>query len=87
MNIRIVTDTNGIFGACVLLAKNGNSKDSNKADDSKDDEADEAIPGKALGEIAVIEKFITQTKIDGLQTLYTVNDDLYSSFRKDVHFW
>lgn len=54
-----------------ISEENGKTKDENDADDSKDD-PDENVNGKALGEIAAIEKFITQTKIDGLQTLYTV---------------
>lgn len=54
-----------------FIAKNGNSKDSKDEDDGKED-ADEPINGKSLGEIAIIDKFITQTKVDGLQTLYTV---------------
>lgn len=66
---------------CVFVA--GNTKtttNSSKSNDDTDKNAkksnddDSAEPGKgtALGEIPKIEKYIANTRIDGLQTLYQV---------------
>lgn len=70
-----------MFNCVVFVA--GNTKATTNSTKSNDDtdknakksnEDDSAEPGKgtALGEIPKIEKYIANTRIDGLQTLYQV---------------
>lgn len=50
-----------------------NKKVSKTDEDAEAEEEEEAVNNKALGDIAKIEKSITNTRIDGLQALYTVS--------------
>ncbi|XP_055313683.1 protein DEK isoform X1 [Sitodiplosis mosellana] len=65
------TEKAGNTKATTNSSKSNDDTDKN-AKKSNDDDSAEAGKGTALGEIPKIEKYITNTRIDGLQTLYQI---------------
>lgn len=64
----------GVKAPAAKVGKNNatNKKSSKKDDEENEEEEEKAKSGKSLSEIAKIDKYITSTRVDHLQTLHTI---------------